>query len=150
MVSPAIPMDEIVSINDQFYIQAGSKLLDDRTKVIKHDETFALFDRCGDIQIVGTGEQGLYHEGTRFLSHLSFRIWGRRPLLLSSSITQDNVLLSVDLTNPDIVKEWECDHPQGYLPHLSLAISLERNSLRKISSLQLWFCGNGHNSGHPL
>jgi glycogen debranching enzyme len=106
-------MDEIVRINDLFYIQAGSKLLDDRTRVIKHDETFALFDRCGDIQIVGTGEQGLYHEGTRFLSHLSFRIWGRRPLLLSSSITQDNVLLSVDLTNPDIVKEGSVIIPKG-------------------------------------
>jgi glycogen debranching enzyme len=106
-------MDEILQINDQFYIQAGSKLLDDRTKVIKHDETFALFDRYGDIQIAGTGEQGLYHEGTRFLSHLSFRIWGRRPLLLSSSITQDNLLFSVDLTNPDIVKNGTVLVPKG-------------------------------------
>src|SRR5262249_52778021 len=121
-------MDEILRINDQFYIQAGSKFLDDRTKVIKHDETFALFDRYGDIQIAGTGEQGLYHEGTRFLSHLSFRIWGRRPLLLSSSITQDNLLFSVDLTNPDIVKNGNVLVPKGSI-HIFRSQFLWRGTL---------------------
>jgi glycogen debranching enzyme len=30
-----------------------------------------------------------------------FRLWGERPLLLNSVVTDDNVLLAVDMTNPD-------------------------------------------------
>ncbi len=47
-------------------------------------------------------EQGLYHEGTRFLSRLRLQINGRRPLLLSSTVRQDNDVLAVDLANPDV------------------------------------------------
>jgi glycogen debranching enzyme len=47
------------------------------------------------------GEEGLYHEGTRFLSQLEFSLCYQRPLLLGSTITCDNLLLTIDLTNPD-------------------------------------------------
>ena len=75
--------DEVVSLHEQYYIQATSSRADDRTRVLKHGETFAVFDRFGDVQPVGLGEQGLYHDGTRFLSRLELRLGGRRPLLLS-------------------------------------------------------------------
>ena len=51
----------------------------------------------------GLGEQGLYHQGTRFLSRSSCGSNGRRPLLLSSTVRDGNALLTVDLTNPDLV-----------------------------------------------
>src|SRR5262249_12681843 len=52
-------------------------------------------------------------EGTRFLSHLVLR-WGEgRPLLLSSSVREDNLLLSVDLTNPDIHHDGKIVLPRG-------------------------------------
>jgi glycogen debranching enzyme len=95
-------MEEIIQVKDQFYILATSSLADDRTRVLKHGETFAVFDRYGDIQPVGLGEQGIYHEGTRFLSRLELRLEANRPLLLSSTVKEDNALLTVDLTNPDI------------------------------------------------
>ena len=60
--------DEVVSLHEQFYIQATSSRADDRTRVLKSGETFAVFDRFGDLQPVGLGEQGIYHDGTRFLS----------------------------------------------------------------------------------
>jgi glycogen debranching enzyme len=94
--------DEVVSLHEQHYIQATSSRADDRTRVLKHDETFAVFDRFGDIQPVGLGEQGIYHEGTRFLSRLELRLGGRRPLLLSSTVKKENDLLTVDLATPDL------------------------------------------------
>ena len=94
--------DELVKLQDSFYILATSTRADDRTRVLKHDETFAVFDRFGDVQPIGLGEQGLYHDGTRFLSRLEVRLGGRRPLLLSSTVKEDNDLLAVDLTNPDL------------------------------------------------
>jgi glycogen debranching enzyme len=97
--------DELVHLHDQFYIQATSSRTDDRTRVLKHGETFAVFDRFGDVQPVGLGEQGIYHRGTRFLSGLELRLGGRRPLLLSSTVKQENDLLTVDLANPDLKNE---------------------------------------------
>jgi glycogen debranching enzyme len=94
--------DEVVSLHEQFYIQATSSRADDRTRVLKHGDTFAVFDRFGDVQPVGLGEQGVYHDGTRFLSRLELRIGGRRPLLLSSTVKKENDLLTVDLATPDL------------------------------------------------
>jgi glycogen debranching enzyme len=94
--------DEVVQLHDRFYIQATSSRTDDRTRVLKYGETFGVFDRFGDLQPVGLREQGLYHEGTRFLSRLELRVGGRRPLLLSSTVKKENDLLTVDLSNPDL------------------------------------------------
>src|SRR4029077_7920560 len=94
--------DELVKLQDSFYILATSTRADDRTRVLKHDETFAVFDRFGDVQPVGLGEQGIYHDGTRFLSRLELRLGGRRPLLRSSTVKKENDLLTVDLATPDL------------------------------------------------
>jgi glycogen debranching enzyme len=93
--------DEVLTHHDKFYIQATSSRTDDRTRVLKHGRMFAVFDRHGDVQPVGLGEQGVYFDDTRFLSRLELRIGGRRPLLLSSTVKKENDLLAVDLSNPD-------------------------------------------------
>src|SRR5579862_3216435 len=93
---------EVIEVGDQYYILAKSALADDRTHVLKHGDTFAVFDRYGDIQPVGLGEQGIFHGGTRYLSRLTLQIAGHRPMLLSSSVREDNAILAVDLSNPDI------------------------------------------------
>lgn len=108
-------MEEIILVNDAHYILATSAMADDRTRVLKHGETFAVFDRYGDVQPVGRGAQGLYHEGTRFLSRLEFTLHGARPLLLSSTVRDDNALLAVDLTNPDIKDGDRVVVPRGTL-----------------------------------
>src|SRR5687768_6923474 len=56
----------------------------------------------GDILPFGMGEQGLYHGGTRHLSRLELRLGKVRPLLLSSTVRENNDLFPVDLTNPDL------------------------------------------------
>ena len=91
-------MEEIINVNDRFYILASSSMADDRTRVLKHGETFGVFDRYGDIQPVGRGTQGLFHQGTRFLSRQELFLNNDRPMLLSSMVKEDNALLAVDLT----------------------------------------------------
>lgn len=85
---------------------------------MKHGKTFGLFDRSGDIEGVGLTEQGLFHEGTRFLSGLSLTINGDHPLLLSSRVREDNALFTADLSNRDIHKDGQVAVPQGSL-HIS-------------------------------
>jgi glycogen debranching enzyme len=98
------PLDvsDIVEIGDQYYILATSALAQHQDRVLKHDDTFALFDRFGDIKPVGRGEEGLFHQNTRFLSRLLVRVGRDRPMLLSSRVKDDNALLAIDLTNFDV------------------------------------------------
>ena len=77
-----------------------------------------MFDRQGDIRQVGLGVQGIYHEGTRFLSKLELRLGKHRPLLLSSTVKDDNALLAVDLTNPDSYANGQVVIPHGTV-HIS-------------------------------
>jgi glycogen debranching enzyme len=94
--------EEIIQVRDQFYIRSTSARMDDRTRVLKQGDTFVAFDRFGDIEALGRLELGLYHQDTRYLSHLALRIGDMRPLLLSSTVRQDNAIATVDLTNPDL------------------------------------------------
>ena len=107
--------DDVIRVNDQFYILANSSMADDRTRVLKQGDTFAVFDRHGDIRPVGQGVQGVYHEGTRFLSRLELRLGKDRPMLLSSTVRDDNALLAVDLTNPDAYVDGEIAIQRGTL-----------------------------------
>jgi glycogen debranching enzyme len=70
--------------------------------VLKDAETFAIFDPAGDIPAAEDSELGIFHDGMRYLSRLQLRLWGRRPLLLSSGVREDNCLLTAHLTNPDM------------------------------------------------
>lgn len=99
-----------LKVDDRYYISATSTYADDRVRVLNDADTFGVFDRWGDIQPFGQEVQGLYHEGTRFLSHFELQINGERPLLLSSTIKEENEILSVDLTNPDFFEEGEKVH----------------------------------------
>jgi len=86
---------------------------------LKHGETFALFDQYGDIRPGKNQEEGLYHDGTRFLSRLVLELEGARPFFLSSTIRDDNDQLTVALTNPDLCREGRVYLPLGSL-HLGL------------------------------
>jgi len=108
-------VDEIIRVKDQFYILATSPMIDDRTKVLKQGETFAVFDRYGDMQSLPRTEKGLYDAGTRFLSRLELSFENERPVLLSSTMRPDNSLFSVDLTNPDVCRDGTIVVPRGTL-----------------------------------
>src|SRR5579862_492243 len=97
-----MPETDVIEVGNQFYIRVQSSRADDRTRVLLYGDTFAVFDRYGDIQPIGYGQQGIFHNETRHLSRLELRFCGVRPLLLSSTIREDNVLFAADLTNPDL------------------------------------------------
>ena len=91
----------------------------DRTRVLKHGDTFAVFDHCGDITRGGLGEQGLYHHGTRHLSRFDLELDGRPPFFLGSTVRDENDQLAVALTNFDVADDDEVRVPVGTL-HLAL------------------------------
>ncbi len=93
------PLDDVNT--QQYYIATKSAPPDDRTRVLKYGKMFAVFDRYGDVEPAGLGEEGIFYEGTRFLSELALFIGPSRPLLLSSTIREDNCLFTADLTNVD-------------------------------------------------
>jgi glycogen debranching enzyme len=108
-------LSEIIQIEDQFYVRSTSSLADAWTAVLKHGDTFAIFDRHGDIQPIGAIEHGIYHNGTRYLSQRVLRIDGERPLLLSSTVDAANIVLTVDLTNHEITAIGQDSILQGTL-----------------------------------
>ena len=113
MKPDTLDVSDIVEIGDQYYILATSALAQHQDRVLKHDDTFALFDRFGDIKPVGRGEEGLFHQGTRFLSRLLLRVGRDRPMLLSSRVRRDNTLLAIDLTNFDVAPQGRLEVPRG-------------------------------------
>src|ERR1700748_1752590 len=92
------PADETAT----FYIQATESLQERWSRTLNEGDTFALFDTLGDVVAPGATPGGVFHNDTRYLSGVQLLIDGQRPLLLSSAVENDNVVLTVDLSNPDI------------------------------------------------
>jgi glycogen debranching enzyme len=84
-----------------FYIPALGPSARPR-QVLKYGDTFAVLDSHGDVGASAGGPDGLFDHDTRFLSRLELLIDGTQPLLLGSRVRDDNLSLTVDLTNPDI------------------------------------------------
>jgi len=112
-----------IGVEAPYYIAAASPPAGERDRVLKHGDTFAVFDHHGDIRPVGMKEQGVFHEGTRFLSCLALRLGRGGPLFLSSTVNQENAILTVDLTNPDIRDGDHITVPRGTL-HLFRGVFL--------------------------
>lgn len=83
-------------------VQAQTSLQEQRPRTLKHGDTFAVYDHNGDV-LPGPGSpEGLFHADTRHLSQLQLAIDGARPMLLRSSLRDDNAALICDLSNPDL------------------------------------------------
>src|SRR5689334_18404190 len=91
---PSQPTDYVIS--------ASVSLQEHRPRVLKHGETFGVFDHNGDLVAGDGGAEGLYHRDTRYLSRFALRLAGARPVLLSSTMRDDNATLTCDLANPDL------------------------------------------------
>src|SRR5579862_7149333 len=105
-------MNDIIEVSGQYYIRANASMADRGSRVLKNDDTFAIFDRHGDIRPLGFENQGVFHQGTRFVSRWKLGLNGTSPLLLSSNVKEDNDFLVVDLTNPVL-----CLTADRHLPH---------------------------------
>jgi glycogen debranching enzyme len=111
-VRDSIPPED----DDRYHILATSSLTLSGARALKHGDTFAVFDRHGDLRARSVAAaQGLYHEGTRFLSTLRLLLLEGKLLLLSSTVRENNLLLAVDLTNADIYRDGHLLIPHGGL-----------------------------------
>src|ERR1051326_9496453 len=77
-----------------FYIAATSSFQELWPRTLKHGDTFAMFDQHGDILNAAQNPAGIFHEDTRYLSGCYLLIEGHRPLLLSSTVHDDNAVLT--------------------------------------------------------
>jgi glycogen debranching enzyme len=109
-----------IQVDDKWYVLATFAHPEEQPQVLKNGDTFAMFDHFGDIAALMPGQEGLYHNDTRYLSHQELTINGARPLYLGSSVQESNSLLLIDLMNPDITVEGKLVTPKGTL-HLSRA-----------------------------
>ncbi|WP_370073986.1 amylo-alpha-1,6-glucosidase [Salipiger bermudensis] len=96
---------QLVAPPAQFFIPAAASLQERRPRTLKHGDTFAVFDHNGDVLSGPGSPEGLFHRDTRYLSHYYLTIGGERPMLLSSTLRDDNATLTCDLTNPDLNDE---------------------------------------------
>ena len=108
----------------QHYIEIEGSLVQRALRTLKDGDAFAVFDNYGDIGVIGTVPEGLYFNDTRFLSWYELRFEGKRPLLLSSVVQDDNAALSVSLANPDV--------------HVNGVISLPRDTIAIERTKFLW------------
>jgi glycogen debranching enzyme len=100
-VVPILPEDDTPVA--MYHIAAGANVQERRTRTLKHGDTFAVFDHRGDIGSETGSTEGLYQKDTRILSQFSVLLEEARPLLLSSTIQDDNTVFSADMSNPDLL-----------------------------------------------
>ena len=91
--------DEYADVSAYLRVESGQ--IEIQPRVLKEGNSFAVFNVFGDILSMQSGENGLFCNDTRHLSHYEMRVSNARPLLLSSTVRRDNSVLSVDATNPD-------------------------------------------------
>lgn len=89
-------------------------------ETIKHEDTFLLCDRFGDIDPDSPAALGLYFRDTRFLSCWQLRVEGGRPLWLHSEADRNYSLL-VETTLP-----FENVNPEGKSRKENIQISRHR------------------------
>src|SRR3569832_915533 len=100
---------------DHWYVLATLAHTEQQPQVLKSGETFAIFDRFGDIAALVTADEGLYHNDTRHLSHIELLIEGLRPLQLGSGMEHANSVLAIDLMNPDVTTDGHITLHKGTL-----------------------------------
>jgi glycogen debranching enzyme len=91
---------------------------------LKHDDTFIVLDSHGDIGASAGGPDGLFNCDTRYLARLELIVDDLQPLLLGSNLRDDNSVLTVDLTNPDIYRDGR--------------IVLQKDMLHIVRTIFLW------------
>jgi glycogen debranching enzyme len=89
-------------------------------QVIKHERTFFLSDRFGDVPEDNQAALGLYSRDTRFLSKLELNVNDLSPLLLHSS-TDRNYSMLVEVAYPIMLAD-----PQGFERRENLVVSRNR------------------------
>jgi glycogen debranching enzyme len=86
----------------EYFIPAVTSLAERRLRTLKHADSFGIFNPSGDAIAGPASPEGLFYRDTRHLSHFLLTLNEQLPILLASTVRDDNALLTCDLTNPDI------------------------------------------------
>lgn len=108
---------------EPFYIPATASPSRPR-RTLKHGDSFAIVDSHGDIGASSGGPDGIFHADTRYLSRFELLLNGIQPLLLGCNLRDDNSVLTVDLTNPDI--------------YFNGQLALPKDTIHVVRTLFLW------------
>lgn len=84
----------------------------ERLFVLMEGDTFVVADAYGDM---GGRNDGLFHNDTRIVSRYRLTVAGRRPSLLSASVSQDNVYFTSHQTNQPLPRLGESTTPEGVI-----------------------------------
>src|ERR1700693_6467880 len=106
-----------------FYIAVADAATRER-RTLKSGDTFIVMDSHGGVGASAGGPDGLFHCDTRYLSRLELTVNELQPLLLGSNLRDDNALLAIDLTNPEIFSDQR--------------IVLPRDTLHIVRTVFLW------------
>lgn len=121
-------MEKVIKVGDFWYIPTTSSRADDRVRVLKSDDGFAVLSRHGEIGWAGLAEQGFYFLGTRHLSRWHLSTENHTLILLNSTVRLDNNRLIVDQTNPDIYRNDELWLPKDCI-HFRRELATHRHVL---------------------
>jgi glycogen debranching enzyme len=108
-------MVDKIRLGEQWYILATESPSDERRRVLKHNDTFAVYDLFGDAHSLGVRDAGIYQGDTCFLSKEELRIEGSRPMFLNSTVKDDSGLFIIELMNPDLHPDGANHIPKGTL-----------------------------------
>jgi len=120
-------MQESIKYKQHYYILADSSLAEKENRVLKYGDTFAVFDSNGDICRFNFEDEGIYHEGTRYVSRLTLKLNDKHPLLLNSAVREKNDQLITDFTNPDFRPDSGVLIKRGTI-HLLRSVFLYKNN----------------------
>ena len=110
----------------------ATEFLDERTRVLKYGDAFAVLNTMGDASPHQGGAHGFYCNGTRFFSLFEMRICEEMPVLLGSTVTEDNAELSVDLTNQAVRAGERIVLPADAIHNLKRIFLFENSCFQKI------------------
>src|SRR5262245_1783540 len=97
---------------------------------MKPDDPSLVLDSHAALGVSAGSHDGLFHRDTRYLSRFELLVNGVAPLLLGSTLSNDNCVLKVDLTNPDF-RDGESVILQKNLLHIARTLFIARETLHQ-------------------
>jgi len=112
----SIPQEELVEISSP-YVEPRVKFQTLEPRKVNNltlieGKTFLSTTVAGDITPAGAPDVGLFHDDTRFLSHLELKVGGHRAVVLSSS-TESTFVSQIELTTGNINLRDSFDLPEN-------------------------------------
>ncbi len=95
---------EKIKTEQGYYILADVSLAK-AEHVLKFGDVFAMLDNYGSIRRFGFEQEGIFYDGTRFVSKKILKIGTKYPLLLNAAANEEDEHLIIDFTNPDFETE---------------------------------------------